>query len=41
MSNYPLRKRAQQTNLRFEPVIAIVVEPRPQGRQRRKILAEI
>ena len=37
MSNYPLRKRGQQLNLRLEPVIAIVVEPGPHGRPQRKI----
>jgi hypothetical protein len=41
MSNYPLRKRDQPTNLRLEPVIVIVVEPRRHGKTRRKTHAEI
>ena len=41
MSNYPLRKRGQPTNLRLEPLIVIVVEPRPHGKTNRKINAEI
>jgi hypothetical protein len=41
MSNYPLRKRGQPTNLRLEPVVVIVVEPRPHGKTRRKPYAEI
>ena len=41
MSNYPLRKRDQPTNLRLEPVIVIVVEPRPHGKTRRKTHVEI
>ena len=41
MSNYPLRKRGQPTNLRLEPVIAIVVEPRPHGKTKRKINAAV
>jgi hypothetical protein len=41
MSNYPLRKRGQPTNLRLEPVIVIVVEPRRHGKAKRKITADI
>jgi len=41
MSNYPLRKRGQPTNQRLEPGIAIVVEPRPHGKTKRKIDAAI
>ena len=37
MSNCPLRKRGQPTNLKLELVVAIVVEPRPEGKPRRKI----
>jgi hypothetical protein len=40
MSNYPLRKRGQPTNLRLEPMILIVVEPRRHGKTKRKTDAD-
>jgi hypothetical protein len=41
MSNYPLRKRGQPTNLRLKTVIVIVVEPMPHGKTKRKINVDI